>query len=216
MKILLIGTNGRMGHEVQKYFKTNGVDFCWIDKHNREDVQSDIDVILDFSSHEALEENLILAKRLNVPIVIATTNHNKNNLKLIKNHSKNLPVFMSANFSILFNIMKKICGNIYGEFDYVLTETHHKNKKDKPSGSAKALLKILSKNKIKPKVICNRISNVIGEHKLQIYGNSEVLEISHTVYSREVFCSGAYIACKYILNKKSGMYGMEDLICDCL
>ena len=216
MKILVVGANGRMGQEMKMFLSSIGEIFFGIDKQTRQSVSIVPDVILDFSCADALEQNLELAKSFNVPIVIATTNHSKDNMRLIKKHALILPVFMSANFSILFNLMKKLCESVKGDFEYLLTETHHKNKKDKPSGSAKVIIKKLNQNSIRPKVVCNRIGDVIGIHCLQIYSKCEKLELSHTAYSRQVFCMGAYKACEYILTKQKGLFGMEDLLSDCL
>ena len=216
MKILLIGSNGRMGKEMQVFLNGIGAEFYGIDKDNRNNICYSPDVVLDFSSSDALVQNLELAKKLKIPMVIATTNHTKENIEKILAASKSMPVFMSANFSILFNLMKTLCKSIKGEFECLLTESHHKNKKDKPSGSAKVIIKQLNNNGIRPKVVCNRVSDIVGIHSLQVFSKCEELTISHTVYSMQVFCVGAYKACEYIVKKQKGFYGMEDLHGDCL
>lgn len=214
MKILLIGSNGRMGKEMQTFLSGIGEDFLGIDKDDRKYINYSPDVILDFSLPDALVQNLELAKKLQVPIVIATTNHTKDNMQYIYNASKSIPIFMSANFSILFNLMTELCKNIKGEFECLLTESHHKNKKDKPSGSAKAIIKQLNKNGIRPKIVCNRISDIVGIHSLQVFSKYEELTISHTAYSKQVFCMGAYRACEFIIKKQNGFYDMGDLLGD--
>ena len=216
MKILVVGANGKMGQEMKKYITSLNQEFFGIDKNNREEIFVEPDVILDFSSPDALLQNLQLAKKYNIPIVIATTGHTKENYIYIKEYSNFIPVFMSSNFSILFNLMQKLCKEIKGNFDFVLSESHHKTKKDKPSGSACSIIKILNKNNIKPKVICNRVSNVVGEHQLDIYSKDEKLSLSHTAYSKQVFCEGAFKVCEYIVTKQNGFYSMEDYLNDCL
>ena len=216
MKILLVGSKGRMGKEMSKLLKEQNIQFAGIDIGDTVSANFCPNVILDFSSSSALEQNLKLAQKYKCPLVIATTNHSKENMQKLTQHSKSLPVFMSANFSVLFNVMLKITKNLGKNFEYVLTETHHKAKKDTPSGSAKMLIKNLQKNKIKPKVVCNRVSNIVGEHELKIYAQNESLVICHTALSRQVFCNGAILACKFILAKSSGLFGMEDIICDCM
>ena len=214
MKIFLIGLNGKMGQTVQAVLAKENIDFCGIDLNNRNEKCSDCDVILDFSSALSLKENLLLAKENNLPIVIATTGHDESNLKLLQQMKEHIPIFLSSNFSILFNIFLKCLDNFanLGFCDFVVEESHHKHKKDSPSGSCKDILKKLDEQKINYTVHCNRVGDVIGEHKLRIFGENEILEISHTALSREVFARGALKACKYILNKPNGLYTMKNLI----
>ncbi|MBO5884458.1 MAG: hypothetical protein J6Q51_01535, partial [Clostridia bacterium] len=73
-------------------------------------------------------------------------------------------------------------------------------------------IKKLNQIKIKPLVYSIRAAKVIGEHKLQIYGNMENLEIKHSVLDRKVFCIGTLKACEFIINKPAGFYNMENLI----
>ena len=201
---------------MSKLLMQKNIFFFGIDKQEKVDENFLPDVILDFSCAEALEKNLELSKKYGCPIVIATTNHNKDNIKDIKHHSKNYPVFLSANFSVLFNLMLKISKKLSNNFEYILTETHHKNKKDIPSGSAKMLIKNLHKNKIKPRVVCNRTSDVVGIHELKIFAPNESLVLCHTATSRQVFCQGALLACQFVIKKSSGLFGMEDMLCDCM
>lgn len=218
MKVLLIGSEGRMGQSMKLFLKQQGCVFYGIDKNNREIDNFNFDVIVDFSSAEALEENLTLALSHKVPIVIATTNHTKHNYELIKKYKQGIPIFMSSNFSILFNVMLKMINSlkVVKDFQFVVTEKHHKTKKDKPSGSAKQIIKNLNLIKVKPKVYCHRVGDVVGEHSIFVYGENEYLSLSHTAISRQVFCGGAYMACEYILNKPNGLYNMENLLDDCL
>ena len=216
MKVLLVGSKGKMGQEMSKLLLQKNIQFFGIDKNDKVSKKFCPDVILDFSCQSALRQNLDLASFYKVPIVIATTNHTRQNLTIMKQHSKSLPVFMSANFSVLFNLMLKISKLLGGDFEYVLTEMHHKTKKDKPSGSAKMLIKNLKKNDVIPKVVCHRVSNIVGTHELKIFAPNEQLSICHTAFSRQVFCSGALLACEYITKKENGFFSMEDLLCDCM
>lgn len=214
MEIMIIGANGRMGQEMQKYLISKNEDFVCIDKENRSliDYQK-VDVIIDFSSKDALEENLFYAKKTKTPIVIATTGHSKENIEKIKKVSKDIAILLSSNFSLMFNYLNYIIKNIkpFSSCDFVLQETHHKHKKDSPSGSTKILIKTLKKQKITPKVVSFRLGNFVGEHKIQIVDDYENLTFSHSVLSRQVFCHGAYKSCKFLIDKKCGLYCMENV-----
>ena len=214
MKILLVGANGKMGREMSSYLEKKEIGYFKIDKENRDDAKKfDYDIVLDFSTSACLYENLELAKKKRCPIVIATTNHTKNNYELIQKYSKIIPIFMSANFSILFTMLKSMLDKIKNQpnLQTVVCETHHQHKKDKPSGSAKQIIKIINSKNIVPTVYVLRVGEVVGEHKISFYMPDEELEIVHTAFSKRVFCNGAYMACKFISSKQNGVYDMEDL-----
>lgn len=214
MKILIFGANGKMGQEMQKYLSKIGEDFVCIDKNNRNLLSSQkADMIIDFSSKDALKDNLLYAQNSKTPIVIATTGHTKENLASIKKASKNIAILLSSNFSLMFNFLNVILKNVkmFSSCDFVLQEMHHKHKKDSPSGSAKMLIKTLKIQNIRPKVVSFRLGNFVGEHKVQIVDDYENLTFSHSVLSRQVFCHGGYIACKFLKDKNSGLYSMENV-----
>ncbi len=220
MKILLIGANGIMGKKMQEYLKTQNCDFFALDKENIQEYKNcDTDIILDFSSCYALEQNLKIAKEKNLPIVVGTTNHSEDNYKLINAYKNHLPIFISSNFSLGFNVMLEMLKNLQRlkDYQFVILEKHHKNKKDSPSGSAKTIQKNLKQNDINSSIISLRVGEVVGEHSLQIYGENEILEIKHTAQNKILFCEGAYKVCEFMLNKKNGLYSMEDMLkSDCL
>ena len=111
--IVLIGSNGRMGKCLQKQFIQNNIKYLSIDAHNRNLLTAKPgDVVVDFSCADALKDNLAFAKQYNIPIVIGTTNHNSSNKKLMQQYKKYIPIFYSANMSILFNVFNKILPNL--------------------------------------------------------------------------------------------------------
>lgn len=211
MKILIVGCDGRMGRQMSEFLQKRGVEIVGIDVQNRE-VKEPVDVILDFSSPVCLEDNLQLAKRLNVAIVIGTTGHTERNLQAVMECANSIPIFLSSNFSLLFNFMLQIVGklNQLADCDFVVTEIHHKNKKDVPSGSCKEILSRLNDKNVE--VVCHRVGKVIGKHSVQVFAENEMLEICHEVENRDVFCEGAFLACKFVLKKHSGLFQMSDLL----
>ena len=215
MKVLLIGANGRMGKMMQVVLKENDCTFLGIDKENREEAKLfDADVILDFSLNVCLAENLELAQEKNVPIVIATTGHDETNQRLIADCSNSIPIFKTANFSIMFNVLLNLTKQlkVLKDCDFVLEDTHHRHKKDSPSGSCKEIIESLKNNEITPKTYSHRVGEIVGIHEIKIFGDNETLQLKHEVYDRKVFCEGALKACKFIQNKKAGLYGMNDLL----
>ena len=203
---------------------------------NTSDIEEKSDVIIDFSVPVATLNILKYAKENHVPIVIATTGFTEEQLNEIENYSKDIPVFKSANMSYDINLMAKIVASLAKELpdtDIEIIETHHNRKIDSPSGTAEMLadtiIEAIGENKHKEYnrhdkhekrskdeigMTSIRGGNIVGEHQVMFFGESESFEIKHTSYSRDVFAEGAIKAAEFIVKKTSGMYNMDDLVCE--
>lgn len=215
MNVLLIGSNGKMGKKMQALLSQKRYNFLGIDKENRKDADPfQADVIIDFSSAECLKDNLEIAKEKHIPIVIATTNHDESNLKLIEESKNIIPIFMSSNFSFMFQVLLQIarCLQSLNYCDFTVQDIHHKHKKDSPSGSCKQILEILDRQKITPQISSFRVGEIVGIHNIQAFSENECLEIKHQVFDRQVFCEGALKAAEFLISKTNGLYTMQDLL----
>ena len=192
------------------------------------------DVIVDFSHVHATLEILKFADDKHIPIVIATTGFNSEQEKILEDYSKRLPVFRSANMSFDINLMCKLVAQIaplFADSDIEITETHHRNKIDAPSGTALLLANsindalggkmkyVYNRHDLSQKREANEIGftsirggNIVGEHVVQFFGPNDTFEIKHTSYSRTVFAEGAVKAIKFIADKPNGLYTMNDLV----
>ena len=192
------------------------------------------DVIVDFSHVHATLEILKFADDKHIPIVIATTGFNSEQEKILEDYSKRLPVFRSANMSFDINLMCKLVAQIaplFADSDIEITETHHRNKVDAPSGTALLLANsindalggkmkyVYNRHDLSQKRESNEIGftsirggNIVGEHVVQFFGPNDTFEIKHTSYSRTVFAEGAVKALKFIVDKPNGLYTMNDLV----
>lgn len=192
------------------------------------------DVIVDFSHVHATLEILKFADDKHIPIVIATTGFNSEQEKILEDYSKRLPVFRSANMSFDINLMCKLVAQIaplFADSDIEITETHHRNKVDAPSGTALLLANsindalggkmkyVYNRHDLSQKREANEIGftsirggNIVGEHMVQFFGPNDTFEIKHTSYSRTVFAEGAVKALKFIADKPNGLYTMNDLV----
>lgn len=102
-------------------------------------IKETLDVIIDFSHVHATLNLLEYAKNKHIPIVIATTGFNSEQEKIIEDYSKHIPIFKSANMSFDINLMCKLVSQIaplFSNTDIEISEVHHKNKVDSPSGTA--------------------------------------------------------------------------------
>lgn len=246
MNILLNGAEGKMGNEVikavEKQEDLNIVCGFSINEGNNgfpiyndiNKIKEKVDVIVDFSAPVATFKILEYARKNKVPMVIATTGFSKEENEKIKEYSKEIPIFKSANMSLDINLMANIIqtvAKVLTDTDIEIIETHHNRKVDSPSGTAILLADSINKvlnekkeynfdrmqkrekrNKNEIGFSAIRGGNIVGEHTVAFFGDSETLEITHKAYSREVFVDGALKAVKFIVNKQPGLYNMEDLL----
>src|SRR5204863_4558402 len=126
----------------------------------------------------------------------------------IEGTAQSLPIVFASNFSIgvnvLFWLTRKAAEKLGGDFDGAIVETHHKMKKDAPSGTAKTLAEVLKaakKTQTEIPIKSIREGDVVGEHTVIFNGPAERLELTHRAASREIFARGALFAAKWIIGK---------------
>ncbi len=176
------------------------------------------DCIIDFTVAEATIKILEKAKELNKAIVIGTTNLDKDQKKIIKEASEEIPIVYSPNMSIGVNLFFKVlkeAASILRGYKPNIKEAHHIHKKDSPSGTAKKLAEIINEFgfNIKDKDIgAKRKGEIIGDHQVSFESNFDSFTISHHAKTRDIFAQGALTASKWLKEKKAGLYSMEDVL----
>src|SRR5262249_37332684 len=127
------------------------------------------------------------------------------------------PIVLASNFSVgvnvLFWLTQKAADLLGSEFNPEIIETHHKMKKDAPSGTAKTLAEVLKAagNREIP-IQSIREGDVVGEHTVILSGLGESLELTHRAANRGIFARGALRAAKWIVEKPPGLYSMQDVL----
>ena len=193
------------------------------------------DVIVDYSHPSSLEGLLSFALAGRIPLVIATTGYSGEQIAAIEAASKEVPVFFTANMSLGINLLaelaRKAAQILGGQFDIEIVEKHHNRKLDAPSGTALMLADAINdelgggetyvydrhsvRRKRDPKEIglhSVRGGTIVGEHEIIFAGRDEVITLSHSAASREVFAVGAVNAAVFMKGKAPGLYRMSDLI----
>ncbi|MEG0295465.1 MAG: 4-hydroxy-tetrahydrodipicolinate reductase [Clostridium sp.] len=246
-KVLLSGCSGKMGKMITEVSNTfdnleivGGIDkyptatsFPIFESIN--DVNIEYDVLLDFSRADALEDLLKLTENTKKPLVLCSTGYSAEQLSLIDEKSKSLPLFKSANMSLGVNLinslLKKVAPLLYGNYDIEIVEKHHNQKVDSPSGTAVLLADTIKNslpeetfyqhgregNKKREKqeigIHAVRGGSIVGDHDVIFAGTGEVIELSHKAISREVFAVGALKACAYMNGvTEAGLYNMDDVL----
>ena len=206
MKILLVGF-GKVNRLIYELFEEEVVGICDLNRYEIFDVP---DVIIDFSHPDYLPKLLELINEFNCPVVVGTTNYSDEKIAQLKEISKDIPVLMSANFSIGIYLIEKFFKEnkkIIDMFDKEIIETHHKNKISSPSGTALSLAKELNTENI----TSIRIGDVVGTHEILLEKDYEIISINHIVNNRCVYAVGAYNASKWLVNQKPGFYNLGDI-----
>lgn len=196
------------------------------------DVPGTADVIIDFSYPGNLEGILQRAERDNCAVVIGTTGFSAEQADRIRQASKSLRIMWSSNYSVGVAILKKavamVAPALKDSFDIEIVETHHNQKVDAPSGTARMLLKAVDPDDSFDHIYGRegvpgargheigihalRGGTVAGEHSVFFFGQDETLEFKHTATSRRIFAAGAIRAARYVLDKPAGLYNMDDVL----
>src|SRR5205807_10046669 len=218
VRVALIGARGRMGQTIADLAKDDPkidiVAECDLGD-TIETALRDCDVAIDFSQAGAIDEICRAALQHRKALVIGTTGHLPEQRQLIEKTAGSLPIVFASNFSVgvntLFALTRRAAEIFGSEFAPKITETHHKMKKDAPSGTAKTLGEILKEAQEVP-IESIREGDVVGEHTVTFTGPGERLELTHRAGSREILARGALRAAQWIVTKPAGLYSMQDVL----
>ncbi|MDQ6622971.1 MAG: 4-hydroxy-tetrahydrodipicolinate reductase [Verrucomicrobiota bacterium] len=239
-RVALIGAAGRMGQAIIRAAE-NQPDLQIAAQIEVGDALDDslgnCEVVIDFSHADATERNCAAAIAHGKPIVIGTTGQTPAQRAVIEKAAAEIPVLLAANFSVgvnaLFWLTRKANELLGDGFDLEIVETHHRLKKDAPSGTAKRLAEILCEARTldyerdvahgraglvgeRPAkeigMHAIRAGDVVGEHTVIFAGDGERLELTHKASSRETFARGALRAARWIVERPAGRYSMDDVL----
>lgn len=219
--VALIGAAGRMGKTISDLAGSDpNIDMvagCDLGDPI-EQAMKNCDVAIDFSQAEATPAICAAALRHRKPLVIGTTGHSPEQRRLIEDAARSLAIVFASNFSVGVNVLfwlTRKADEQLGDFDVEIIETHHKMKKDAPSGTAKTLAEVLKtarKTEGEIPIQSIREGEVVGEHTVIFTAPSERLELTHRAASREIFARGALRAAKWLIRKPPGLYNMQDVL----
>ena len=194
------------------------------------------DVIIDFSSPALLDPLCDYIQKTGTPAVLATTGYSGEQTEKIKALAKSAPIFFSFNMSLGINLLVELVKKaacILGEnFDIEVIEAHHNQKVDAPSGTAVMISEVIKqslcddeyhevydRHSVRQKrgekeigMHSVRGGTIVGEHTVMFAGHDEILSISHSARSKEVFAAGAVKAALFMVGKPAGLYSMKDII----
>ena len=197
----------------------------------------EVDVVVDFSFHEATAQFAAVCAEHRKALVIGTTGHSDAERSQISTLKSSIPIVWASNYStgvnMLFWLTRKAAEILGPNFDLEVVEMHHRTKRDAPSGTAATLAEILSavRKQQLSKVIRHgrqgivgertaaeigmhslRGGDVIGDHTVIFAADGERLELTHKASSRDTFAQGALRATQWVVRQKPGLYDMQDVL----
>lgn len=233
---LILSGYGKMGKEIETIALQRNHSIIAIIDQTKDWAKLDISkntspVVIDFSQPNVVVENIKNCFQNNLPVIVGTTgwDHFHKEIKTLC-QDQNQTLLVASNFSIGMNIFfavnKYLSGimNQFEDYDVSMTETHHIQKLDKPSGTAVTLAEqILKAIQRKQKwslqvddeemlsIDAIRKGEVFGDHSIKYNSEIDEIEISHHAKNRKGFATGAVIAAEWI-HRKKGVYSMNDVL----
>ncbi len=198
---------------------------------------AEADVLIDFTIASVCMGNVRAAVEAGKAVVLGTTGlseHDKNELEML---SHSVPIVFAPNFSIGVNLLFKLVGEaaaVLGlDYNVEITEIHHNQKVDSPSGTAVRLAErvagaldlsypedaqhgregMIGKRPVREiGMHAIRGGDVAGDHTVAFLGQGERIELTHRAHSRDNFARGALIAAKFAIHAEPGLYDMQDVL----
>jgi 4-hydroxy-tetrahydrodipicolinate reductase len=198
---------------------------------------ANIDVLIDFTLPAALQDNLNFCIKHNKAVVIGTTGLNTEQKVALQVAARHIPIVFAANYSVginlLLNLVRQTASVMGQTADIEIIETHHRFKKDAPSGTAVAIGEAIADELGRDLSQCAiygregdtgerdqntigfatvRAGDVIGDHTVLFADMGERLEITHKASSRLTFAKGAVKAANWLVHQPAGLYDMSDVL----
>lgn len=235
----IIGSAGRMGTALLEAIKAAGhTHVGGVDKDgDLALLVAASDILVDFSSPQALEANLDACVAAGKPIVIGTTGLEERHHYLIDDAARDIAVLQTGNTSLgvtmLAALVRQAASQLGNDWDIEIVEMHHRHKIDAPSGTALLLGEAAAKGRgidlkansergrdgITGARVTGAIGfaslrggSVAGDHNVIFASDNERIEIVHRAENRTVFAKGAVKAALWLVSQKAGRYSMDDVL----
>jgi 4-hydroxy-tetrahydrodipicolinate reductase len=192
------------------------------------------DVLIDFTRPEGTLAHLALCRELGKAAVVGTTGFDATQKSAIAAHAEHIPIVLAPNMSVGVNVVLKlldVAGRALAEgFDVEIVETHHRMKVDAPSGTALRMGEVVAaaqgkslesvaafdrNGERRPGSIgfaSLRGGDIVGDHTVVFAGTGERIEITHRSTSRGTYADGSLRAARFVLQKTSGLFGMDEVL----
>ena len=198
------------------------------------ELQAGAHVVIDFSLPPSTVALVPQCAALGIPVVVATTGLDADQRGIVEGCAQDIPVLLTPNLSRGVNVLFRLVGEaarlLGGDYDVEIVETHHRFKKDAPSGTALRLAEAVRAERpdlrnrygregaAGPRdanelgVHAVRSGDVVGEHTVSFTALGETVELRHRAHTRDCFARGALAGAKFIVSQPPGLYTMGDVL----
>jgi 4-hydroxy-tetrahydrodipicolinate reductase len=198
---------------------------------------ADAQVLIDFTRPEGTMAHLAACQESGVKVVIGTTGFDEVQKARIADHARHVAIMMAPNMSVGVNVMLRLLDQaaraLDQGYDIEVIEAHHRHKVDAPSGTALKMGEVLAAalgrdlkdcavyaregvtGERDPSTIgfsAIRGGDIVGDHTVMFAGTGERIEITHRSNSRATYAQGALRAARFLADRDTGLYGMEDVL----
>jgi len=201
-----------------------------------EEVLSDAEVAIDFTLPSAFASNLEVLGKVRLPWVVGVTGLSDSQQLSLREAARHQAVLASPNMSVgmnlLFTLVAQASAALSEDYDIEISEAHHRNKRDAPSGTALRLGEVAAgaRGRLLADVALGpgrgeaerlrggigfavqRGGDVVGEHIVRLIGEGESVELAHRATDRMAFARGALLAAGWLRGRPAGFYGMPDVL----
>ena len=213
MRILVNGACGRMGRALRAMIENGcqGASLAGMaDAFGQEegvlrqlsDFTGEADCIIDFSNHAATGDLTAFAAARKLPLVIATTGQTPEELALIEEAAKTIPVFLSGNMSLgiaLLTQLSRMAARMFPDADieiFLLVGRHENGKRTKAEIGIHSL----------------RMGNTVGIHEVIVNTGTQIITLKHEAQDRSLFAEGALSAAAFLVQQAPGLYNMNHIV----
>jgi 4-hydroxy-tetrahydrodipicolinate reductase len=234
-RIGILGSGGRMGRAIAAALAgdqlAGGADLG----DDAAALAAKSDVLVDFSTPDALPAHLDAAVAAGTPIVIGTTGLTPDHHRAIEAAAQRIAVLQTANTSLGVNLLRflveEAARRLGPDWDIEILEMHHRHKRDTPSGTALLLGTAANQGRGTDRHRFDRMQegphereeggvyyaslrggSVAGDHLVVFAGEGERIELGHRAESRAIFAHGAVKAALWLAGKPAGRYTMADVL----
>jgi 4-hydroxy-tetrahydrodipicolinate reductase len=250
MKLVIAGATGRMGAALlsrlpqEAGFELVGlvakpgggtVDGLTVTEKLVDALAGGADVVIDFSHASVSPLHAEVCAERRVALVLGSTGLSAQERERVEAAARKVPVVHAPNMSVGVNALFQVVGELVRVlgtgYDIEVLESHHRMKKDAPSGTALRLAEVLAQAKgggtsfrmARTGQVGERTAgeigiqalrggDVVGDHTVFFYGDGERLELTHRATSRDSFAQGAYRAARFVVGRPAGLYDMQDVL----
>jgi 4-hydroxy-tetrahydrodipicolinate reductase len=194
-------------------------------------------VLIDFTRPEGTMAHLASCRERGVKAVIGTTGFSDSQKREIASHARHIAIVMAPNMSVGVNVVFKLLDMaaraLAQGYDIEIVEAHHRHKVDAPSGTALKMGEVVAAALGRNLKDCGvfaregvtgerdpssigfaavRGGDIVGDHTVMFCGTGERIEITHKSASRATYAQGSLRAARFLADKPSGLYGMDDVL----